>query len=495
MKKTRFFILLLAFVLVFSLFGRSNAKETESEPDLTIAMKSPSMNFVKLVNRYKNETGKKVKIMSGSDLDTKLNMELLSGEGPDLIQGTEIPYWLLAERGALADIAELIENDPDMSMDDFFENIINPLKDEEGHLYIMPCSFIIFFAMINEQLFEKAGISIPEEWTLENLIETCIEFTKSEDKPSDTYAMFWGNEVLSMAVKDELMSAIDFSGKTSNMDMIDDLILEYLAEPSIISSNNTYANPMTALYDISPYLYFTETLPLLSYICGATAIIFENDQYEVRNFPRSKHNQGEYFYRLEYAFCINKAGNVDEAWQFMKYLLSEEVQTGSVTEIYVFDNPVNKKAAEKRIDMIRDDVEELVRSIKEGSPKDRWLEQSKHSPDEYMTHINRFIDTYIRLRDALTTPVIVDAVLEESLLSAIERVGGDNFDASKVRKEVSRIVDVYMNEEGGDIQTGYIVIYIILGGIFVITVSAVIIVTIKRRRNVKRAASGVAKGE
>jgi len=71
---------------------------------------------------------------------------------------------------------------------------------------------------------------------------------------------------------------------------------------------------------------------------------------------------------------------------------------------------------------------------------------------------------------------------------ALKRNSNSNYDFrfSKVRKEVSRIVDVYMSEEGGDIQSGYTTVYIIIGAVIVFGVSIAIFTAVKRKRKASK---------
>jgi len=479
--------------LVASIKSVNTAVAKDEKPDLTIAMKEGrDQNFRLLVHKYMVKTGKKVELIiypKDESQNTRVYTELLSGRGPDLIQGTDFAYWTLAECGALVDIAELMENDPDININDFFQNIVDPFKDEEGHLYIMPCSFLFLFVIVNHELFEKVGMSIPEEWTYESFLQTCIKYTELSEKPLNTAALNGNGDIYILRETErELVSAIDFRNKTSYLNELDNTVFECLAGLSNISKiSDSY-------YNISPYLFFSVYMQLDNY--KYFKYIIENNDCEVRNLPRSKYREGEYLFEPIYSMSINKAGNVDEAWQFLKYLLSEEVQTGTIDSYSPGDNliwnPVNKKAAEKRIELIRKQAYEHAEYAKKG--RGSFLYDTKHSPDKFMKQVDRCIELYISLRDALTTPIISDDTLKESLVFAIKQETGKNFNVTKLRNELSRIVDVYMSEEGGDLQSGYTNIYIIFSVTIGISVFTVLFSTLKRKK-VKHAPSGVEKGE
>jgi hypothetical protein len=165
----------------------------------------------------------------------------------------------------------------------------------------------------------------------------------------------------------------------------------------------------------------------------------------------------------------------------MKFMLSDEIQTGDMSDLYPIENPVNQRAAEKRMALIREQTESISEEVKAGNR----IIISKHDPDDYMNQIDRYLDIYTRLRDALTTPIIGDPVLKDSILSAIENMSGRAFNADEVRAELTRIVDVYMSEEGGDIQSGYKVIYITAAVAAIGGAAVGIVVTVRKHKKAK----------
>ena len=483
----------IAVVLLFILpFLVIPSKADESGPDLTIAMGTTGNtvydgSFRHIVGKYEAETGKDIEVerYDSKDLNTVMNIKILSGEGPDMFLAASIPYRSMAERKMFADIGALIEKDPDVDIEDFFPNIIKPLMDEEGHLYLMPCSFDFKAVLINKPLLNENSMEMPEG-TLENLIKTCVEFTERTKNEPNAYALLWGTGEIADGAKKELITAMDYRKKISFFSEIDDTVYNLIGNPPYISSSKDVGK-VPLLHDISPYLIISDSPSLdLPWNNAGVMNIFEYDEYEVRNFPRISNYKEEYFYMPTLAFCINKAGNVEEAWQFLKYLLSDEVQTGTLSMQYVIVNPVNIKAAEKRSELIREEVSKQAEYKRQVLPPISSLNYSTHTADEFEINIDRYLSIYAQMRDALRTPVLCEPILQESIYSAIEQEAGENFDPQEMKKELARIVDVYMGEGSGDIQSGYTIVYIIAGAVVVL--SAVIIVAGRKKRGSKRPA-------
>jgi len=81
----------------------------------------------------------------------RFNMLLMSGEPFDLFVVDRHPLWHYARGGLLADIYELIDQDPMVSRDDFFTNVLEGFE-YQGRLLSIPPRFGITFVGINSTL-------------------------------------------------------------------------------------------------------------------------------------------------------------------------------------------------------------------------------------------------------------------------------------------------------------------------------------------------------
>ncbi len=488
-------MVLIPLLLLSSGALRRNAEAAEREPNLRIAMSagqytSYDLEFQKLIAKYERESGKKVEVKvydSPEELTTKLNIELFAGEGPDLFLGTDLALDTLVERGSVDNYLEWMERDPEISYDDFFPNIMDPLKSADGGLYLLPISFRFNFVIPVEKNFEKAEMKLPGKWTLEEVMADCVEFTNKT--PAGKYAMAWGDEILPRAVQNELMAAM-LDPNTDAVLKLNDVVLEYLVKPSEISSNDMLG--MNGLFDISPFLYMSQEMTLDSCLSAISMILFENDGTDVRNFPRTESHEGEYFYTPMFSLCMNSAGRTEEAWKLMKFLLSEEVQTGKRNDQYgvldqsgAISNPVNIAAAAERERIIREDMAEQAELKRNGQVPVGRLPQSKHPVDEWSNRINDYLASYERLRNALTTPVLSDAALKASALQFIDEQP-DNVRASKLKGELRRMVQVYRGETAGDLEQGYTTLYWIAGGAAAVGAAAAVVTVVRKRRKARR---------
>ncbi len=77
---------------------------------------------------------------------TKLTTEILAGNLPDLLDLRNLPYEQLAAKGLLEDLYPFIDNDPELSREDYFANVLSALE-VNGCLYQASPNFYIVTVM------------------------------------------------------------------------------------------------------------------------------------------------------------------------------------------------------------------------------------------------------------------------------------------------------------------------------------------------------------
>lgn len=106
---------------------------------------------------------------------TKLLTEMLSGEMPDMVSVSSLPYTQLASKGIIEDIYPFLDADKDLSRDDLFENVIKAMEVDGKLCQIFPSFSIITAAgsakvvgdmeSWNYKQFNEALASMPEGCT------------------------------------------------------------------------------------------------------------------------------------------------------------------------------------------------------------------------------------------------------------------------------------------------------------------------------------------
>lgn len=127
------------------------------------------------------ETGINVEIIHiPTDYEAKLSAMIAGGEEPDLSNLRDYFALPLAEAGKLYNILELIDEDPDISRDDYIDFAYRYYSPDEA--YGLNTAAEMFAMFYNPDLFEAAGVdmlpdSLDDALTMDQFIETAQKLT------------------------------------------------------------------------------------------------------------------------------------------------------------------------------------------------------------------------------------------------------------------------------------------------------------------------------
>ncbi|MDR2600561.1 MAG: hypothetical protein LBC73_09845, partial [Oscillospiraceae bacterium] len=163
-----------------------------------------------------NQTNKDYQIIvkeyAGYDTDwneglTRLQMELMTGGGPDLIFNS---YNILPKQGPYIDLYSLIDVDPDINREDFFPNILTAFENPDGTLTMFSNGF-----NIRTMVSTKEALGSIDKWTLS-------EMFKLAEKPPEMSHPFGIHLIRTMFISDIMrfsrMGFIDMQTYTANLD-------------------------------------------------------------------------------------------------------------------------------------------------------------------------------------------------------------------------------------------------------------------------------------
>jgi len=97
----------------------------------------------------------------------QINLDILSGSGPDILYGN---YWMplsnYESKGLLVDLNTLIEKDSSFNKADYIESVVN-MCETDGHLYKMPAGFYINGLMGRQSVIgDRSGWTVDEFKTM-----------------------------------------------------------------------------------------------------------------------------------------------------------------------------------------------------------------------------------------------------------------------------------------------------------------------------------------
>ena len=262
---------------------------------------------------------------------TQLNNDIIAGKMPDILMvNNYVPADNYIAKGLLADIGKLIENDEELSQETFLQNVFDAYS-VDGVLYrVVPTFTINTIIGKTSILGERTG------WSMEEFMQLMSEQPEGTSSFSDINRSSFFNHIMSYCGTD----FVDFSTGKCSFDSPEFIRMlefaktlpeevEYGTDYDWTKYENQYRNNTTLLmtlyiYSIrdlnySIYGQFGEDVSFVGFPC-------ENKDGSVVNTTMS--------------FALSAASNnLDGAWEFVRYYLTDEYQDSIQWEM-----PVNKEA-------------------------------------------------------------------------------------------------------------------------------------------------------
>lgn len=255
---------------------------------------------------------------------TQLNNEIISGRMPDiLIADSSLPIENYISKGLIADVGKLIENDEELSQVEFLQNVFDAFS-VNGKLYYVVPDFIVNTMVAKDSLTN--GI---DNWNMDEMERVLAGMGENAMAFGDTtrssfmynVMAYCGNEFVDLSTgkcnfnSDSFIRMLEFAKplpKEINYEDVDD---DYWM--------NYWENYQ------SQYLE-NRTLLMRCYISGFEYLVenvkgYFGEDFAFVGFPTE--NGGGSYIDCNTSYVLSaKSSNLDEAWNFARYYLSEEYQ-------------------------------------------------------------------------------------------------------------------------------------------------------------------------
>lgn len=109
---------------------------------------------------------------SYEEMEARLSVELLSGEGPDVILldlGSGLDFQKLALNGSLCDLSSYLEQDDTFSSEQYFSSVLDAGKLKDC-VYAIPFSFSMPCLITSQEKLDEIGASGMEEMTFDEIL-------------------------------------------------------------------------------------------------------------------------------------------------------------------------------------------------------------------------------------------------------------------------------------------------------------------------------------
>lgn len=284
----------------------------------------------------------------------RVNTEIISGKAADVLLLDGLPYQSYGKKNILEDLLPLMENDPEFNMGDYRQNIFGAFK-LNGKLYALPTGFT------TQTFMSKKGVFIKPELTTADFFEKLFALKNTEvpmqyarDASSLYYTLLYANIPQFQDANGNIMlDSPEFIAFLENIKKADEL---YKNRPQDegegdimyggVSVTRAYSSSAVAMPAPNPdEPQFTMDFGSLYGYYAATSW---KQQYgkdvELRYIPSIRLPNIKGFMSSS-VYGINRSSkNKDAAWQFLKFLVSEQLQS---SDYYGYGMPVNLKASRK----------------------------------------------------------------------------------------------------------------------------------------------------
>ncbi|MEK0314690.1 ABC transporter substrate-binding protein [Cohnella sp. 56] len=398
-------------------FKEAKKKYEAKHPNITIDLRS-----VETDNAHLEENLEKFAKTTGT--------AMLSGQGPDLIEMDQLPSGDYVKQKLLANLGEIIDQDPDFKKEQYFTNILEGIK-VNGGMYGLPIGFFIYGLMGNEDAIQKSGVTFDDShWSWEQFIATAQAMTQGADKDHQ-YALGGSmpeymtvqfvNERYATFVNQEQKNANFVSGDFT--DLLQQV--KTLFDKKVVSTEARF--PLFKTVQVNSPVDYIRELRMSEFLSGGNA---HTSKLYLSPNADPQHPGGSF--RTYQTIGLNERSSVKaEAWDFMKFLLSDEMQGKPDGAGF----PLNKTSYAKK-------AQALVQkgSIESDQPIGPMKGKSFKITQQDIDDLDKFLD-------GATYPLqFKPSKIDEIIAAEAQAFFAGQKSADEVAKLIQNRVTTYLNE-------------------------------------------------
>lgn len=319
-------------IVVLSLFGEdpvySQAEKMyeAKHPDVDIQIKAYSQgegsNLEGDLEKYVNTT----------------NTELLSGKGADLIalDVSGLPVDKYVDKQALVNLSELMKQDSNFDAAMYEMNILDGAK-MRGGLYSLPLRFFLDSLMGDAKAIQQSGVTFDDStWTWGEFTAVGKRLAASgghtysmgNTPPEQMLNNLFADNYTRVVQEEKRPASFDANAFVGLMEQVKTMYADKVVTDAEVNAGDYFFAPALIL---SPEDYFV-----------GPAMFYE--QGKIYRKPLAAGQQAGGTFVMNKKLGMNRSSKVQaEAWDFMKFLLSEEIQTLPGLQGFSVNKKVNEK--------------------------------------------------------------------------------------------------------------------------------------------------------
>ncbi|MBP1995727.1 ABC transporter substrate-binding protein [Paenibacillus eucommiae] len=259
--------------------------------------------------------------------------QVISGKGSDLILMSELPQDKFVAKKLLVNLKDLLSKDSSIDQSALYTNILKASQDGDG-LYAIPLSFSVAMFQGNTGLLKKANISVDsnEPWSWIQFKEVAKKLKQQGD--AEKFINMDPTSLLFDYVEDNYTQLVGQGKPNFDSDLFRNMMNEIksMYDEGLLSDGMSFDSYQAAFQ--SADIYSPEQ---------ALTVQKGMDYYQKPSASGEKNGAP---FKAAYSLGINSKSEVQqEAWEFIKFLLSDKMQASP----NLMGIPMNKDITNKRL--------------------------------------------------------------------------------------------------------------------------------------------------
>ncbi|CAG7640163.1 hypothetical protein PAESOLCIP111_04108 [Paenibacillus solanacearum] len=343
--------------------------------------------------------------------------EVISGKGADLIAMNSLPQSKFVEKKLLANMNDWIAKDASFDRSKYYEHILQASRNGDG-LYSMPFSFALEMMQGNTDQLKKANLTIEDTaWTWEQFKEIAGQLKRQEGPDYVGIINLFPNQLIADFICSNYSKLVQQGRAQFDSELFRGMMRQVKAmyDEGILRAEFSYD--------------YSKSLFKMSSLANAEQILTMPSNAQLFLKPTVEgQSQGASFYTY-FNLAINSKSKVQqEAWMFIKFLLSDEIQASPELS----GLPINKATALQKFDQVKQNIENGKLQL----PKDK--------PDAHMTEER--IRTVQKLIEGVSTKQYIDTKVLMMAMAEFESYMSGQKSAEEVSRLIQNKVTTYLNE-------------------------------------------------
>ncbi len=294
--------------------GANNEDEMLSLKALATEFMKENPEVIIQVNNYNYTKA------TASDYLKKINTEMMSGEGDDLLPTEHLPMNKFMKNGILEELNEYMDKDSSIKKEQYYKNILDSFKYDNKY-YAWPYAFKISGLIVDEDLVQQKSLNINDSnFNRKDFVKVMQDIKANSNTSS--LAKLDKTDLMKILFYPQMQNWINYKNNTTNFNdasfdnFIDDI--ETIVVEDLISKEMSFMDAKLNLREDELVFELLSDITPLGFN-GVADIYNYKDNFSIYAVPGLE-NSSKYAFGA-YGFGLSSTSkNKEEAWKFMKYV-------------------------------------------------------------------------------------------------------------------------------------------------------------------------------